>query len=1568
MKTKKSTKVLSVLLSLMIVIGCLPFAMISASAQTGAFLSADESTIDNWKDIFKSADGNISTENAGGIWTDKSVFTNNEFASYGITKNETNSFMVSLSAMTSNMTVTGQSNMPTDTVLVLDASGSMNDGNNDCAEELIDAANQSIQSLLDLNSHNRVGVVVYSGTTSVGGNSPSDTATLLLPLDRYKDTSNTGEYLVYNISGSGSANKTTEKAGISSTVISETTGKAPSTSKQTKTFVGATYTQRGIMLALEEFMAAETYAVDEKFGRQARMPIMVLMSDGVPTTCSTSYADPFNSDGNKGYNMGDGSSSKATDAMGFVTQLSASYAKAQINGHYDRECLLYTMGLGSGIADDEIATSVMNPIESSEIIEGYWVTYSSLDIGGTMTVSGNKGDGTSVKKIAELEMNYVDSYFEVTGTKAEMQEGLAKAFASIIKEITNRSKYFPNLSSVGGDLSDSVSITDKLGKYMVVTDVKGIIINDELLSGADASKHIVDNRNNLSVEIINAIQQRLGFADAAKAEELIYLAYANAQISYKSENEFSNYISWYANANGEYLGFYQEGGTTLPETTGNVSTDPAMIIKSYIYFGQEDADKGISKSDMLLAAIYVEEDIETGDQTVMLSIPEKLIPTVYYDVSLNTAGNPTDIQVSGATGPFSFVYETALNPEINIYNCKEFVSEEYLAENTNADGTVNFYSNLYEADGSIGYDKDNTYCYFEPSLNNDRYYYLEDTTIYSDKNGTVYSGEKAPNASDKYYRQQVVYIKNGSSYSKEIIYHELSSDEIKNAKASSVPNQWVIPKGTVNTEHGNYEIPKDVNSSNTIPYANKPFVDYENPKIIDGEKYYVVGSTLGNNGKITYTAETGIKISKTLSSGTNSTSSKKFDPAFEFVLTNITNPNDNSTYNALRVYDNNGTSETTVSFTDGVGKVYLKANESIYICGMTDGDIVTVEETETAKYVLDSINGNTTSDYISATVVDKEFFDVKFTNRIRGTGTLTVSKEITHDFGDEYSIPNKEFEFTVTLSGVGTANATFNAVKTDSSITTITTDANGKATFTLKHNEKLSISGIPEGSTAKVVESGLTAGFNNKYLENNVIGDGNVTIENTETIVNVVNDYNAQKVKAENVSISGVKTLNGRDWKDGDIFTFQLQKRENSGWTTIATQDVLGTSTTKSFDFTSAILTEEYTEIGSYLYRVIEVNTGLGGVEYDDTVHQFTVGVTDNDMDGFLEISEIKAYGTAPTVVTYSSGKWNIKVDFNNNYSYSGTDSVTLSGEKVLNGRDMIEGEFEFGLYKADSSFNPSTTPDKVSSNNNGKFSFNIVYGTADVGNTYYYVVKELNAGKTINGVTYSDTMYKVTVNVEDDTVGGIRATAIVEKEDSAVNFNELNFTNTYAAAPTEINISGNKVLNGIRELEANEFTFEMYKTESTFVADGAPLQSVTNAADGKFSFDSVTVTEAKTYYFTVKENNTVNVKDGVSYDNSEYQITVVIADDGQGQLYESGRTIVKKTENSTAEVSGVEFVNEYDYTPITPPIEDGDLGNADDPDIPNTNNNTAIVLWFLCLIASCYVILIGNKKHSQKA
>ena len=470
MKTKFSKKVLSVFLCIALIMTYLPISAMAASASSDHISRvADPSTMNTWEDFFLPG-GKISTENAGGVWMDKSVFTNNsDFSHNGITMNDRDAFLVALSAMATNMTVTGMSHVPTDTMLILDVSASMGPGQNNVASELIEAANESIASLLDTNANSRVGVVLYSGPTTQGGSATANDAVLVLPLGRYE----TRNDIYLNLSN----NRVSLNGNV---VIEGTNNKQITTSKSV---TGGTYIQKGVMLAATELTAdgLDTTINDSLLGTIKRKPVMVLMSDGSPTFSSTNFQNPTS------INLGDGTATSA--AQGFVNQLTAAYTKNLVEEKYETAPLFYTIGLG--VSNDAVALSVLDPdnTNASVAVNNFWTQWNNATVGNTITVqAGNRwSSARTVTKIAGLEQNYVDEFINVTNNgsgQGSLGDRLIQAFADIVSKINLQSQYKPTLISQSGENhSGFISFVDKVGEYMQVTDVKGILINDLMLSG-----------------------------------------------------------------------------------------------------------------------------------------------------------------------------------------------------------------------------------------------------------------------------------------------------------------------------------------------------------------------------------------------------------------------------------------------------------------------------------------------------------------------------------------------------------------------------------------------------------------------------------------------------------------------------------------------------------------------------------------------------------------------------------------------------------------------------------------------------------------------------------------------------------------------------------------------------------------------------------------------------------------------------------------------------------------------------------------------------------------------------
>lgn len=324
-------KMMSVFLCVTLILSCLPLALSAAAADADNRV-VDASTMHDWQNWF--GEGVGSTINAGGVWMDKSVFKDNTAFPAGTVSmtDADNNFLVALSAISSNKEIIGYSTIPTDTMLVLDVSGSMSGS----ASKLVEATNAAIKSLYDTNKNNRVGVVLYSGNSQAAASSYEQGVKLLLPLDRYT-TANDNKYIELS---EGSV-------GVDSHVRTSAGGRITAS----KSVVGGTYIQAGLYEALLQFEAADPVIESNNFqGGQQRLPILVLMSDGAPTTATNNFAEVDKQytvtvqnnqrPGNQQTTTTDvsvaGNGTATTDSIGFLTQLTASYVLNRMEAHYDR--------------------------------------------------------------------------------------------------------------------------------------------------------------------------------------------------------------------------------------------------------------------------------------------------------------------------------------------------------------------------------------------------------------------------------------------------------------------------------------------------------------------------------------------------------------------------------------------------------------------------------------------------------------------------------------------------------------------------------------------------------------------------------------------------------------------------------------------------------------------------------------------------------------------------------------------------------------------------------------------------------------------------------------------------------------------------------------------------------------------------------------------------------------------------------------------------------------------------------------------------------------------------------
>ena len=529
--------------------------------------------------------------------------------------------------------------------------------------------------------------------------------------------------------------------------------------------------------------------------------------------------------------------------------------------------------------------------------------------------------------------------------------------------------------------------------------------------------------------------------------------------------------------------------------------------------------------------------------------------------------------------------------------------------------------------------------------------------------------------------------------------------------------------------------------------------------------------------------------------------------------------------------------------------------------------------------------------------------DAKTANFDVPTITLAAPKAVTvdgaaslagHKTLNGRALSEGEFWFTLTAK---TEGAPMPAAATE---TTVSNDAAGNFHFgdisftktgTYLYEVAEDISNLPAGVSPKTLP---------KTVEVVVTNDGGslkAEVKLPEGGLEFVNEYGTNDAT---VSLSGHKTIDAADGLNapalnGDDYWFTLAPvTEGAPMPAVATETTVSNDANGDFrfgdlTFTKADLGDEMSK--TFEYTVTESGS-KPGVANDDA-HTVKITVTD-DGEGNLTA---KTEGDLNFVNTYSAAA----VDF----SVSQNVSVT----KQLEGRDLKEGEFTFELVEGD----------KVVATATNAADGSVVFKAQNYTKPgkHVYTVREVRGD--VAGVSYDANAYTVTVNVEDDGKGQLVAST---EGASAIVFN-----NTYAAAPATVNLTATKVLEGA-DLSDGQFTFELLN-------NGDVMDRATNDAEGNVAFRELTLKQAGTYTFTMRE--VAGDVEGMTYDDAEHTIKVSVVDKGNGQL------------EATVEGNNPTFTNSY-TAPAAKPSEPEQPAKQL-PQTGDTNNATLPIVFAVAAV-----------------
>ena len=358
-------------------------------------------------------------------------------------------------------------------------------------------------------------------------------------------------------------------------------------------------------------------------------------------------------------------------------------------------------------------------------------------------------------------------------------------------------------------------------------------------------------------------------------------------------------------------------------------------------------------------------------------------------------------------------------------------------------------------------------------------------------------------------------------------------------------------------------------------------------------------------------------------------------------------------------------------------------------------------------------------------------------------------------------------------------------------------------------------------------------GGNDKEIE--------VTANNTENIPTA--EFTNNKVEVGSLKIKKIVTVNGKATAgtsaDG-TYTFMIAGPDNY-----------------SSEQTLTITNGKSAEV-----QVDNLVPGTYTVSEDTSKnHEGISLVGENDIEVEVEAGEKAEIKTA---------------EFTNTYSLSGEGEIKV--QKKLVSRDWSTNDsFEFTIAPIGDA--PAFETDTVTvTKDSADYTESFGTVTFTEAKTYQWTVSEAHKGETINGVAYDSADKIITIAVVDDGKGNL-----VAATDSALIQTAV-FTNTYSkAGEGEVKVQKNLVGRGWKEGDSFEFTITPVGNAPAF-----PNGTVTVTKDSENyteSFGKVEFKEAGTYEWTVSEAHKGETIDGVAYDSADKTITIIVVDDGNGNL-----------------------------------------------------------------------------------
>ena len=1532
---KYTRGLLAVILAVVLVLPAAAFAMLpeaNARSSTGmdgpeATKIVDHDTSNHWKFWAGGYDGSkVTTQNVGRIWTDKTVQAIDDGKS---------DFLTTLSAMSSTSDTTSLVSKPLDIVMVLDASGSMDDpmGGEDspkridalknAANHFIDTIAEQNKNVKDASKQHQVAIVKFAGEQAdkVGN-----------------DTYYSDEGYLYNYS------QTMQK-------LTACSGGGVEGLKGTINSIkpnGATRADNGMELAK-----------GITSGREDAQKVVVFFTDGKPTRRSDfsptvannaiAAAKAMKDEGATVYTIGifdgadpsaDPTSYKTSDENKFMHAMSSNYPKATS----------YTSGkLGDRVAGATYYKSAANAAELDQVFADISSAITSGK-GFPTKVEGNNPNGSGYITF-EDELGafmQVDSF-----TGAEYN---GKTYGAATKSTDGNIDTY----TFDGELAHLVITVDRAdennpqrGDIVTVKVPASLIPLRRFTVDESAGTFVVD-----STEAISPI--RVAYASSVKAIARKNLFTPNnvpGLQDYINEHKDadSNTVSFYANkwtgddagdtvasfepaATNSYYYFQKLTPVYTDAACTKLATEKPSGSKTYWYKDEFMAQNssGAPYDDSVSIPVKGSELenfegalVKDGDHwSIKAGTARLAFINQLHTTKERVGGNPTDTArdvinpqwnntkvVSGATkvnvylgnnGKISFTLNTTPTTLTTadfgltkVLEGREWTNEDKFEfgltskDNAPMPRSTTAFATKGHADisfGEIAYDKPGTYVY---KVSEKHAGTTVDGIAYS-KNVAEFTVTVTPNAKGKLE----------ASVKKTSGEVEFKNTYTANPAESSVTDQITVTK--VLTGHklqdnefsfelveGEGEDASVVETVKNDANGNVAFSAIKYTEI--GQHIYTLREVKGNAGGIAYDKTVYTVVTTIADNGkgqlvaTHKLKGAEDVKKIEFKNSYTVTPKSSSVTDQITATK----SLTGRKLAAGEFSFELVEGDKVVATGTNDasGNItmgtVKYDKAGTHTYTLREVNGGTTSKGIA---YDGKTYIIVTTITDKGDGTLKAEHVLKDakaaEFKNSYNLTPTESSVTdqvkatkfLTGRALAAGEFSFELVEGDKVVATGTNDASGNITMgAVKYTEAgkhtYTLREAKGGTTSK----GVSYDAKTYTVVTTVTdrGDGTLAVKHELKDAGTAEFKNSYTVTPEDSSVTdqvtATKFLDGRDLKAGE-FRFELVEGSN----------VVATGTNNA-DGKIVMDPVTYTAAGEHIYTLRETKAGAteNGITYSAAEYTIVTTVTDNG-DGTLSVEhklqndEKATFENAYTVTPKSS---------------SVTDQITAT--KVLTGRDLKEGEFSFELVEGDkvvatgkNAADGKITMGEIAYNEPGKHTYTLREVPGDAG----------------NGITYDGKTYTIETTVTDNGKGEL----VVKHELNGAD--EAKFNNGYKPNPDEFSvtdqITANKVLTG-RELAAGEFSFELVEGEGE---DAKVVATGKNAADGTITMNPVKYDKPGKHAYTLREIKGGTTSKGITYSDAKYTIETTITDNGDGTL---------KAEHVLKDATAATFKNTYSVAPL---------------------------------------------------